>query len=84
MNKQTIITCLRGTIGRWPKGKAIVIPVLAPCRNGGAGANLHSFRRCRNGCLYQEEVKSVLCHFVSIASTNQALYDIPKFLHIFR
>ena len=29
MNKQTIITCLRGTIGRWPKGKAIVIPVLA-------------------------------------------------------
>ena len=28
MNKQTIITCLRGTIGRWPKGKAIVIPVL--------------------------------------------------------
>ena len=29
MNKQTIITCLRGTIGRWPKGKAIAIPVLA-------------------------------------------------------
>ena len=28
MNKQTIITCLRGTIGRWLKGKAIVIPVL--------------------------------------------------------
>ena len=27
--KQTIITCLRGTIGRWPKGKAIVIPMLA-------------------------------------------------------
>ena len=27
--KQTIITCLRGAIGRWPKGKAIVIPVLA-------------------------------------------------------
>ena len=29
MNKQVIITCLRGTIGRWPKGKAIVILVLA-------------------------------------------------------
>ncbi|MBR6181822.1 MAG: thioredoxin family protein [Prevotella sp.] len=29
MNKQSIITCLRETIGRWPKGKAIVIPVLA-------------------------------------------------------
>ena len=28
MSKQTIITCLRGTIGRWPKGKAIAIPVL--------------------------------------------------------
>ncbi|MBR0116602.1 MAG: TlpA family protein disulfide reductase [Prevotella sp.] len=28
MNKQTIITCLRGTIGRWLKGKAIVLPVL--------------------------------------------------------
>ena len=28
MNMQTIITCLRGTIGRWLKGKAIVIPVL--------------------------------------------------------
>ena len=29
MFRQSIITCLRGTIGRWPKGKAIVIPVLA-------------------------------------------------------
>lgn len=29
MNKQVIITCLRGTIGRWPKGKAIVILMLA-------------------------------------------------------
>lgn len=29
MTKRIIITCLRGTIGRWPKGKAIVIPVLA-------------------------------------------------------
>ena len=29
MFKRTIITCLRGTIGRWPKGKAIAIPVLA-------------------------------------------------------
>ena len=28
-NKRTIITCLRGTIGRWLKGKAIAIPVLA-------------------------------------------------------
>ena len=28
MNKQIIITCLRGTFGRWPKGKAIAIPVL--------------------------------------------------------
>ncbi len=28
MNKQIVITCLRGTIGRWPKGKAIVILVL--------------------------------------------------------
>ena len=28
MTKRIIITCLRGTIGRWPKGKAIVIPVL--------------------------------------------------------
>ena len=29
MTKRIIITCLRGTIGRWPKGKAIAIPVLA-------------------------------------------------------
>ncbi len=29
MNKPTIITCLRGIIGRWPKGKAIAIHVLA-------------------------------------------------------
>ena len=28
MSKKVIITCLRGTIGRWLKGKAIVIPVL--------------------------------------------------------
>ena len=37
MNKQTIITCLRGTIGRWPKGKAIVIPVLAFVAMAGQG-----------------------------------------------
>ena len=66
------------------EGKSNCNPRARARGNGGTGADLHSFKRCRNGCLYQEEVKSVLCHFVSIASTNQALYDIPKFLHIFR
>ncbi len=29
MDKQDIITCIRGIIGRWPVGKAIIILVLA-------------------------------------------------------
>ena len=39
MTKRIIITCLRGTIGRWLKGKAIVIPVLVLAAMEGQAQN---------------------------------------------
>ena len=55
MNKKVIITCLRGTIGRWPKGKAIVIPVLALFAMAGQGQTFtHSEDVGMGACIKKE------------------------------
>ena len=67
MNKQTIITCLRGTIGRWPKGKVIVIPVLALVAMAGQAQTFtHSKDVGMGACIKKKKISSVSFCFHSI------------------